>query len=208
MKTHALFIFFILLVFKIFASAEEISIVDVRRNITLADEDPIYKDFYLNAGEGAGLKKNLVVLVKRKILVKDHGTKSVGDFETVVGQMRIIHVEGHVAVGREYKFQNRDELPMLEQMGMMTGDRIDLSGAFTDNSKTMVKRKVATQPASEEPKLHVETETSAPTDTKTAALQIDVIDTAKSTSPAETPTESKREPATPKTLSPQPIPEI
>ncbi|MBC7398044.1 MAG: hypothetical protein H7333_11425, partial [Bdellovibrionales bacterium] len=41
--------------------AQDLNIVDVRRHITLADDDVVYKDFYINGGEGDGLKKNLVV---------------------------------------------------------------------------------------------------------------------------------------------------
>lgn len=123
--------------------AADISIVEVRRNITLSDEDTVYKDFYLNAGEGSGLKKNLVVNVKRRIFVKDTNSKSVGDFETTVGQVRIIQVEGKVAVAREYKLFSRDEEAMVEQIGIMTGDRIDLGGSFIDNTKPAPKRKVA-----------------------------------------------------------------
>lgn len=123
--------------------AADINIVDVRRNITLSDEDAIYKDFYLNAGEGSGLKKNLVVNVKRRIYVKDSNAKSVGDFETTVGQLRIVQVDGKVAVAREYKLTSRDEEAMIEQIGLMTGDRVDLSGSFIDNSKPIPKKTVA-----------------------------------------------------------------
>ena len=141
MKNLILFSVFCLASLQIFAA--DITIVDVRRNITLSDEDPVYKDFYLNAGESAGLKKNLVVNVKRRVYVKDSNSKSVGDFETTVGQLRIVQVDGKVAVAREYKLFSRDEEAMIEQIGLMTGDRIDLGGAFIDNTKPETKKKVA-----------------------------------------------------------------
>lgn len=141
MKTSIIFSIFCLFSLNLFAA--DISIVDVRRNITLSDEDPVYKDFYLNAGEGSGLKKNLVVNVKRRLYVKDTNSKSVGDFETTVGQLRIVQVEGKVAVAREYKLFSRDEEAMIEQIGLMTGDRVDLSGSFIDNAKPVTKKKVA-----------------------------------------------------------------
>jgi hypothetical protein len=141
MKNLILFSVFCLASLQIFAA--DITIVDVRRNITLSDEDPVYKDFYLNAGESAGLKKNLVVNVKRRVYVKDSNSKSVGDFETTVGQLRIVQVDGKVAVAREYKLFSRDEEAMIEQIGLMTGDRVDLGGAFIDNTKPATKKKVA-----------------------------------------------------------------
>lgn len=125
------------------AHAEDLSIVDVKRNITLADEDPIYKDYYINAGESSTLRKNMVVNVKRKINIKDRGTKTIGDFEALVGQLKIIHIGNKVSVGREHKLIPRDEEPMLEQIGIMSGDHIDLTNSFIDNSKPVHKKKTA-----------------------------------------------------------------
>ncbi len=125
-----------------FATANEI--VDVRRNITLSDDEIPAKDFYIKISEGGGIKKNLVVKAIRKITVKDSGLKTVGDFKTVVGLLKIIHTEGQIAVAREFKLLPRTDQPMLEQIGIMTGDEIDLSDSFVDNSKPAeAKKKVA-----------------------------------------------------------------
>lgn len=125
----------------LFATAQDISVIDVRRNITLSDDDVIYKDFYLNAGDGSALRKNMVVNVRRKINVKDASTKSVGEFEAVVGQLKIIHVGSKVSVAREHKLIPRDEEPMLEQIGIMSGDRLDLKDSFIDNVRPAKKQK-------------------------------------------------------------------
>lgn len=126
------------------SKAQDISIVDVRRNITLAEGDPVYKDFYIAAGPGSGLKKNLVVNAVRKINIRDaSGANAVGEILVPVGQLKIIAIYDKIAVAREFKLHSRDELPMLEQIGIMTGDRIDLQGAFTDTSKPKKKREVA-----------------------------------------------------------------
>jgi hypothetical protein len=143
MKTKIFFIIFALFFNSSITSAQEITVVDVKRNITLADEDPVYKDFYINAGDGTSLRKNMVVNVKRKINVKDSGTKSVGDFETTVGQLKIIQIGNKVSVAREFKLLSRDEEAMIEQIGIMSGDRIDLTGSYIDNSKPVYKRKTS-----------------------------------------------------------------
>ncbi|UXR64373.1 hypothetical protein EZJ49_14990 [Bdellovibrio bacteriovorus] len=119
------------------------SVVDVRRNITLSEDDTVYKDFYINVTAGSGLKKNLVVTAVRKINVRDaSGANAVGEIMVPVGQLKIIAVYDRVAVAREFTLLSRDELPMLEQIGIMTGDRIDLGGSFIDNSKPK-RRKVS-----------------------------------------------------------------
>lgn len=136
-------IVFIFNFFSLVTQAQEISIVDVKRNITLSDEDLVYKDYYINAGSSSALRKNMVVNVRRKISIKDSGTKTIGDFETVVGQLKIIHIGNKVSVGREHKLIPRDEEPMLEQIGIMSGDRLDLKDSFIDNSKPVHRHKTA-----------------------------------------------------------------
>jgi len=123
------------------SQAQEISVVDVKRNITLSDDDVVYKDYYINAGDGSELRKNLVVKVKRKIYVKESGTKTIGDFETQVGLLKVIQVGNKVSVAREFKLTSRDEEAMLEQTGIMAGDKIDLSGSYIDYTKPNYKKK-------------------------------------------------------------------
>ena len=128
------FLFPVLILFAQAAQAE-ITIIDVRKNIPLSDEDPSYTDFYLGAGENEGLKKNMVVTVFRTINVRDSsGAQSFGEISVPVGQVKVVAVFQKVAVGREYKLLPRDVNPMLEQIGLMSGDRIELNDSFVDNS--------------------------------------------------------------------------
>lgn len=139
---HAMaFLFLLLEARQLFA--QDMSVVEVKRNITLSDDDPVYKDYYINAGDGSALRKNLVVNVKRKVTIKDNGSKTIGDFETVVGQLKIIHVGNKVSVAREFKLTPRDEEPMLDQIGVMMGDKVDLEKSFIDNTKPVYKRKTS-----------------------------------------------------------------
>lgn len=122
------------------AFAADLNVIEVRRNIPLSDEAPVYKDFYINAGENAGLKKNLIITVIRKMAIRDAtGTQNYGEIDIPVGQLRIISALGKVAVAREYKLTARDEEPMLEQIGIMIGDRLELDGSFIDNKKPSAK---------------------------------------------------------------------
>lgn len=154
-------IFFILFLVHMVVDAEEMTIVDIKRNIPLSDNDTVYKDYAINAGSSSGLKKNLVVFAKRKISIKDNSSKPIGDIETNVGQLKIIHVEGKVAIAREYKLISRDEEAMLEQIGIMTGDRIDLAGSFIDTKPLDYKKKVR-EPSSV---ASTEVKSAAPADT-------------------------------------------
>lgn len=106
--------------------SEELSIIEVRRNIPLADNDPVYKDFFINGGTDAGLKKNMTLNVLRKISLRDAtGTQNYGELMAPVAQLKIIFVNNRVAVAREVKPVAQEESPMLEQVGVMIGDKIE-----------------------------------------------------------------------------------
>jgi hypothetical protein len=118
------------------AFSDELSIVEVRRNIPLSDEDPVYQDYYINSGTDEGLKTNLVVSAIRKVSVRDSsGTQTYGDMLVPVGQLKVIYVGEKFSVAREFKLFSRDDQPMLEQTGIMIGDKIDMKGAFVDSHK-------------------------------------------------------------------------
>ena len=142
-----IFVFLILFFSLTLTWANQMVVVDVHRNIPLADDEPVFKDFLISFDESANLKKNLVVFVKRKINIKDSTAKSIGEVETTVGQLRIIHVDKKIAVAREYKLIPRDDEMALDQIGIMTGDSIDLAGSFTD-SKPIVAKKKEREPSS------------------------------------------------------------
>lgn len=138
------FIFFILLLITLTTQADDMIIVDVRSNIPLSDEEPAYMDYVINSKDVGSLKKNLVVLVKRNLKVKNADAKDIGAFETAVAQMKIIHVDNTIAIGREYKILPRDNDVTLDYLGAMTGDRIDTAGSFLD---TKPMKKVAREPS-------------------------------------------------------------
>lgn len=148
-----------------FAHAGELSIIDVRRNIPLSDDEPAYKDFYLAGDQVSSLKKNMVVTAVRKTPIRDSlGTQTYGEIDIPVGQLRVIAIYGNVAVAREYKLLSRDELPMLEQIGMMSGDLIELKGSFIDNKPAAKPKSVSeTEAAQARETASVPTATPAPT---------------------------------------------
>lgn len=127
--------------------ASEMVIVDVHRNIPLSEDEPAYKDYAISASDTSALKKHLVVNVKRRLQIRDASAKSVGEVETTVGQVRIIHVDKKVAIAREYKLVSREDEVSLDQVGIMTGDSIDLAGSFTD-SKPIASKKKEREPSS------------------------------------------------------------
>ena len=119
-------------------AADSISIVEVHRNIPLSDNEPVYKDFYLSGKDISTLKRGMVVNVYRTTPIKDFtGTTSLGELDIPVGQLKIIFIQGRIAVAREHKIFPRGTLPMIEQIGMMSGDEILFNGPAEEEIKQL-----------------------------------------------------------------------
>jgi hypothetical protein len=121
------------------AFSEELSIIEVRRNIPLADQDPVYKDFFINGGLNQGLKPKTVVTATRKIQLKDVNGQVIGEVLVPVGNLKIIAVGAKISVARLVQEIPRDDLPMLEQTGVMIGDSVDLKSFVVELKKAPKK---------------------------------------------------------------------
>lgn len=110
-------------------------ITEVRRNITLANDEIPVKDFYIKITEGTAIKKNMLLKAVRKLEAKDQGQKKVSDFSSTVALLKVLYVEGNVAIAREQQKVPRTEQPMLEQIGVMMGDTVEPVDSAGSGSK-------------------------------------------------------------------------
>jgi hypothetical protein len=95
------------------------------------------KDYFINAGENDGLKRGMLVMVnRRQALYDQYQNKSPGDLVVIVGQLRIIHVQGEISVARLEKLMSRDNMPTLDFDAVMMGDKVDLNTAKMAPQKT------------------------------------------------------------------------
>lgn len=110
------------------ACSQELSIIQVRRNIPLADEDPVIRDIYINGGSESGLKNNMIIQATRKTIIKDAtGSQSLGELIVPVAQLKVVFVGPKISVARDHKPANLDSTPVLDQVGVQIGDRIELN---------------------------------------------------------------------------------
>lgn len=181
MHASAILSFLLIVMSALVCRADDLTIVDVRSNIPLSEEEPAYKDFYLAGGDVSGLKKNLVITAVRKITVRDSkGAQAYGDIAIPVGQLKVIAVYGKVAVAREYKLLSRDENPMLEQAGIMSGDLVDLKESFVDSTKPAPPKKKSADVAEPAPvttaavMVAVPVAAAAPAPVRVAASDIEI----------------------------------
>ncbi len=107
--------------------AQEISIFDVRNTLALSDNEPLYKDYYLNAGSVRGLRVGMIITVVRKVSLYDsYQNKSAGEMNLEVGKIKVIHVQKDLAVARDHSTISRVANPILDYDFVMLGDALDL----------------------------------------------------------------------------------
>lgn len=128
------------------ASAQNLNnapvIFDVRRSLPLEPDEPVYHDFYINAGPESGLKKGMFVTVVRQLPVHDPiQNKQQATLSVTVGKLQVLQVERGITVARLNSELPDEERPVLEFEAIMIGDRIDLASATTVAPKQAPKKK-------------------------------------------------------------------
>lgn len=110
----------------------EIEVIQVKRNISLSDEEPIYKDYYLSGGFNHGLKPNLVVSVNRWINLREKNQTLDQNLKILepVGWLKIIYVKEQISIARLYESVQYSQSPILDQPGIMIGDTITLENSY------------------------------------------------------------------------------
>jgi hypothetical protein len=127
-------------------------IFDVRRSLPLEPDEPVFHDFYINAGPEAGFKKGMYVTVVRLVPVHDPvQNKQQGELAINVARLQIIHVARALTVARLQSEFTDEERPTLEYEAVMIGDRIDPASLTMDapGSKKRTKAYVAPPPKPE-----------------------------------------------------------
>lgn len=123
--------------FSLNAFAKNGVIFEIRRPISLEPGKSSPKDFYINAGNEIGLKKNMLVVVNRRTTLYDaYKNSSPGDLHVPVAQIRIIHVQKGLSVARLERLVDRQNLPQLDFDAVMLGDSLDMETAKMASQNT------------------------------------------------------------------------
>ncbi len=129
-----------------FAADGNVSIFDVRKSLQMDPSEPVYHDFYLNAGPEAGLKRGMFVSVVRRTPIHNPiENKSAGTLSVEVAKLQIIQVENGISVGRLVSSFGSADRPVVEFEGIMIGDVLDLTTVSMEAPRS--KRAAAITPA-------------------------------------------------------------
>lgn len=119
------------------AFAADPTIFETKKNLAMKDDDPIYRDFYIDGGAESGLQKGMIVNVMRRVTLYDSiQNRSPGELYATVSQVKIIHVQKGLAVARLFAESNRENLPLIEEDYIMIGDRVDVKSAVMESRKS------------------------------------------------------------------------
>lgn len=110
------------------AQAADFYITAVTTDFPMKAGEPLYKDFYINAGTNNGLKKGILIEAVRKMNTYDNiNSKLLGDTAIKIARLRLIHVDKNVSIARLVKFYDKDKTPMTGIDSVMIGDFIEVS---------------------------------------------------------------------------------
>lgn len=169
--------------------ASENEIIHVQRSLPMSEDEPIYKDYYINVGSHTGLKENLVVKVMRTVHVGKGGKTTDGmKIEVPVGLLKIIYMRPQMAVARLFAIQDVEKAPTLETPAILVGDTVDLTGSFIDAKKTAVAKPKLESKVDFKPEIQSELKAEPKIESK-----IDLKIESKSDSKGETKLDSKLE---------------
>jgi hypothetical protein len=140
----------------------EIQVIQVRRNIPLSDDEPVYKDYYLSGGSKSGLRINLIVPVYRWVNLRENSQAQDQSMklQEPVGWLKVIFVQESLAVARLFEAANYETGPVLEQPGIMNGDSISLEQSYLakitsrvlKDSSQLIEQNEGSKPKTEESK--------------------------------------------------------
>ncbi len=125
--------------------AADYSIFEIHKTLPMENNEPAFKDYYVNAGGESGIKKGMYLNVIRNSSVLDPAKNSnQGSLKIQIAKLHIIQVDKHISVGRLVTQTSNDERPGVDYEGIMIGDVLDIDSASMEAPVAVkAKRKTA-----------------------------------------------------------------
>ncbi len=107
---------------------KEFIIYSINQTIPMGEPNEIIKkNYYINMGGKQGLEKGTTLDVLRTIYKRDaYESKGRYNYKVKIGEMKVIHTEDTVAIGKKNKiFLDKDD-PLFEIEDFMIGDTVKI----------------------------------------------------------------------------------
>lgn len=122
------FILMASLVAQVFAGGD-FYVTSVIRNFPMKSGDPVYHDFYINAGKNNGLKNGMQLDAIRKVSAFDNlNSKVIGDAKLRIAKLKVIHADEKVSVARLMEYSSKENTPLAGHESVMMGDLVEVTG--------------------------------------------------------------------------------
>lgn len=103
------------------------SVFYIKKSLKMQNDEVPSHDYYINAGSRVGLKRGMVVKVHRKVPFQDTGIVKLNEqLEVALVEIKLIHVQGGLSVGRLHKRLIDKSSPILDYSNIMMGDSVNI----------------------------------------------------------------------------------
>lgn len=127
--------------------AQDLTIFDSRRPVSLTSKQTTYRDFYINGGIEHGVKRGMILTVTRRLTLYDtYRANSPKEIMVEVGRVKIIHAQKGLSVARHYGTFSRANKAVLENDFIMVGDKVDMSSALMESQLKKKKSSASRTP--------------------------------------------------------------
>lgn len=108
------------------ARADDFIVYSVYQTVDLGNPgETISKDYYVNMGSAQGLRPGSILEVARKTSTYDlTSEKLYKDVSFPIGKLKVLHVEGQVAIARLDAMYAEDKTPAISPRSVMVGDLV------------------------------------------------------------------------------------
>ena len=112
------------------SQAKNVFVFAVHRPLAMKNGEHPPKDIYINAGASDGLKSGETISIDRRQALQDmYKGSALSDLVMKVGEIRLIHVQPDISVGRVISLVKYDTAPAVDFDAIMVGDQVDMGSA-------------------------------------------------------------------------------
>lgn len=110
------------------AVAGDYKVFGIRTDFTMADDQPTFRDVYVNMGTNQGIKPGSTLDAYRVITTIDELNQRTGrNISFKIAKLKVIHAETDLAIARVTQFLPPDSTPIGSFTNVMVGDEVEVS---------------------------------------------------------------------------------
>jgi hypothetical protein len=111
------------------AFAGEFQIFGIRTDFQLSDDQPRFRDVYINMGTSQGIKTGSSLDVYRSVTTVDELNQKTGrNISFKIAKLKVIHADTDISVARVTTFLSPETTPIGTYTNVIVGDQVEVSG--------------------------------------------------------------------------------